>query len=1022
MKSLQRSIFKLLVFILLIYNTINAQDWSAIPIPANAGVGNEWVLDDEASDDFNYTFNATTSRTTFGPASNPNKWTNFFHNNFQGPGPTNWEENNISVSGGYLRILNDRDFINGEPVTKTYKDGGYVTRPETQAGCITASKRVIYPVFIEASLQVMNSSIASDIWLLSPDDTEEIDIIESYGGAMSDNRNAFFASRVHLSHHVFIRSPFTDYQPRDWNSWHTQNGVSQWGGRTVRIGLYWKSPTILEYYIDGNLVRIIDNDAIASLLPDGTWEYTYPAGVTSTEKNGELQLISGGLRAGFQEMNTASSLAEAKQLSEISVIDPFNYLENGRRFSKEMDIIINTEDQSWQATANRSPNNTEILNTDDNTMLVDWIRVYKPVSMGDRVRSLTFDNKSNYIPSGDVLPAFSIGEIAEIDVTYATGINSGVEEDLHYIATQIRQLDENGTVVGISDFIAPINGNQANATTTSFQYEIPSTFNDGVTSIPTSADLPTGHKLELFLDMSVNAGSDFENVAEEITLNPPAPIDDRTRFVSFDNKSDYVLAGETLPTFELGQTIDLTVSYATGITNGVEEDLSYVATMLRQLDENGQNFKTSNFNAVILDDAVNKDTVDYQFTIPSTFDDGSVVPTSEDLPDGHKLVLLIFMSVDNDAVLASGSEDIILIPLQPRNRFVTFTNISNYIAPGETVPTLDVGQTLNITVDYATGVSASGVEEDLGYIATMLRELDENGQVVKTSAFNAVVSGDASNRGTASYQFTIPSTYSEGSSVIKTEDLPEGHRIVLLIFMSVDNDAALASGSEDIILAPPAPRDRTISFDNINDYILAGETLPTFELNQNINLTITYGTGVANDVEEDLGYIAVMLRQLDESGQIVNTSNFNVAINNNASNAGTIDYQFTIPSTFADDSLIPTTTDLPEDHQLVLLIFMSVDSDSGFADANTHAIIVEEGVLSIQSNKTKDNNTIVVSPNPFTDVLQIETNTNIPWELYNLQGQKVLSGVSKTVQAGVLPPGLYLLSVDNKSMVKVIKK
>ncbi len=1020
MKKAECSLFRVLLLTLLTFHFGKAQnDWDAVSIPADAGIGYDWVLDAEASDDFNYNFDATTSRTSFGPASDPDKWINFFHNNFQGPGPTNWEENNVSVSGGYLRILNDRDFnSDGSPITKTY---GGITRPETQSGCITGAKRVIYPVFVEASLQVMNSSLASDVWLLSPEDTEEIDIIEAYGGPTSDNRNAFFASRIHLSHHVFIRSPFQDYQPADWNSWYTQTGVSQWGGMEVRVGVNWKSPTIIEYYINGNLVRILDNDATASLLPNGTWEYTYPAGVTSTESNGVLERIPDGeSRAGFQAVNIASSLEEAKELSKISVIDPFNYLQNGRRFSKEMDIIINTEDQSWQATANRSPNNTEILNTEDNTMLVDWIRVYKPEANADRARSLTFDNKSNYIEEGETLPSFSIGEIAEVDITYATGISNGVEEDLHYVATQIRQLDENDNVVGISDFVTPINGNQANAVSTSFQYQIPSTFNDGVTSIPISADLPAGHKLELLLFMSVNADANLADASEEIILNAEVQAADRTRFISFDNKSDYILSGEVLPTFEAGQTVDMTVSYATGIEGGTEEDLNYVATMLRQLDESGNAFKTSEFNVVIEGDAVNMSTVDYQFTIPATFDDNSAVPTSEELPDGHKLVLLIFMSVDGDAAFSNDNEDVVLIPLQQRERSITFDNVSNFIAPGETLPTFDLGQTLGITVTYATGVSQDGVEEDLAYIGTMLRQLDADGFEVKTSAFNAVVSGDEANSGTVDYEFTIPSTYSDGSPVLKTEDLPDGHKLILLIFMSLDEDAAFEEGSEDIILAEPAPRVRSITFDNKSDYVLEGEILPTLELNQRIDLTISYGTQVENGVQEDLGYIAVMLRQLNASGETVNTTAFNVAIEGDAPNAGTVDYQFTIPSTFDDNSPVPTTENLPTDHKLVLLVFMSVDGDAAFSDDNTDVIIVEEGSLSIDTNF--EDNDIVVGPNPFTNELQIGVDANVSWSLFNLQGHKVLQGNSNVLEGSSLNTGVYLLQIDNKSIIKVIKR
>ncbi|MBO0593610.1 T9SS type A sorting domain-containing protein [Cellulophaga sp. E16_2] len=356
-------------------------DWDNIAIPANAGNGKEWQLQEKPSDNFNYTFNPTNNVVDFGPAGNA-KWYNKFHNqpngepnNWPGPGPTVWRQDHVAVSGGSLNMWASR--IPGATKSFTGSTGASIARPETRSGCITNKTRVLYPVFVEASIRVMNSSLASDIWLLSPDDTQEIDIIECYGGPGSDNRNSFFSSKIHLSHHVFIRPPnFKDYQPADLNSWWTKNSVAQWGGRNVRIGVNWVSPTRLEYFVDGQMVRVLDNNATQTRLGDGTWQYTYPAGVTSTGVNGQLIRENG-----YQKMTVASSLNDAKTKSNISVIDPFNYLNNGRKFSKEMDIIINVEDQNWQAEANRSPTDAEMTNFENNNLLVDWIRVYKPVNI-----------------------------------------------------------------------------------------------------------------------------------------------------------------------------------------------------------------------------------------------------------------------------------------------------------------------------------------------------------------------------------------------------------------------------------------------------------------------------------------------------------------------------------------------------------------------------------------------------------------------------------------------------------------
>ncbi len=362
-------------------------DWDNIAIPANAGNGKKWQLQETPSDDFNYNFNATSQNKDFGPAGNNLKWNNFYHNSWTGPGATVWKRNHVSVKNGKLNIWASRRFkANGEPYTKTFEFGGNnITKPETMSGCITSKTRVKFPVFIEASIDIMKSSLATDIWLLSPDDKEEIDIIECYGGKGNDNRNAFFAERIHLSHHVFNRPQnFRDYQPRDNNSWFRRNGVTEWGGRTVRIGVNWKSANVIEYYIDGRLERVLDDKAIATRLPNGTWQYTYPDGFTGSGINRVVALENG-----FQKMKVASTssnfnqnnLNQAKNLSRLGVIDPFNYLGTNGRLSRELDIIINVEDQSWQAAADRSANDQEIKNRANNTLKVDWIRVYKPVNV-----------------------------------------------------------------------------------------------------------------------------------------------------------------------------------------------------------------------------------------------------------------------------------------------------------------------------------------------------------------------------------------------------------------------------------------------------------------------------------------------------------------------------------------------------------------------------------------------------------------------------------------------------------------
>ncbi len=280
-----------------------SQDWKDFPVPANAGVGKTWELQ-PFSDDFNYDAPADNKGTVFFE-----KWTEFYHNAWTGPAPTVWRKDHSYVQGGQLKIKASR--LTGTSTTNT--------------GCITSKQRVIYPVYVEAYVKIANSVLASDVWMLSPDDTQEIDICEAYGSDRWTNE-WFSPKRIHLSHHVFIRSPFQDWQPNDAGSFYT-DGTTVWRNEYHRIGVYWKDPWNLEYYVDGIKVRT---------------------------------------RSGASE------------------IDPKNFT-NGTGLSKEMDIIINTEDQTWRANQGLTPTEAELANTDNNTFQVDWIRIYKPADVTTQI-------------------------------------------------------------------------------------------------------------------------------------------------------------------------------------------------------------------------------------------------------------------------------------------------------------------------------------------------------------------------------------------------------------------------------------------------------------------------------------------------------------------------------------------------------------------------------------------------------------------------------------------------------------
>lgn len=318
-------------------------EWDSFPVGADAGTGKVWELQDNMSDDFNYDFAAV----SYGTYIN-DKWWNFWHNSWNGPGPTEWIYGNVSVSSGHLNIKATRD--NSYKAFTNSSDGVYYSNIKaTQMGCMVSKEHVVYPVFVETRVKIANACFANNIWMISDDDYEEIDICENYGSATRGGAdNSWFAKSIHLSHHMFANrntADYKDYQPRDEEgvngTWYSETGRSDWAGEYSTIGVYWKDPNHLEYYINGEWVRTLSNNTVSYKDPDGTI---------------------------------------VNQTTDFNVIDKYRYA-GGNGITKAMKLIINIEVQDWNAVAGRYPTDTEIQNyPDDHVMKVDWIRVYKPVN------------------------------------------------------------------------------------------------------------------------------------------------------------------------------------------------------------------------------------------------------------------------------------------------------------------------------------------------------------------------------------------------------------------------------------------------------------------------------------------------------------------------------------------------------------------------------------------------------------------------------------------------------------------
>ena len=285
--------FFVVVAILMGSQITQASDWDEVPIPASPPAGTQWKLH-SVSDDFSYDAPPVEK-----PAAFTDSWRDSFINSWPGPGLSEFNSGHSYVTNGHLGIHASR-----KPGTK-----------QIYAGVISSKETFTYPLYVEASAKINGLVMASSIWLLGKDSTQEIDILEAYGSARPDQ--TWTAQRLHLSHHVFIRKPFQDYQPTDDGTWYS-NGTT-WRDDFHRVGVFWRDPWHLEYYVDGNLVRTV---------------------------------------------------------SGAKMIDPKDFT-GGTGLNKPMHLIINTEDQNWRSDGDITPTDEELADTERSIMWVDWVRVYQ---------------------------------------------------------------------------------------------------------------------------------------------------------------------------------------------------------------------------------------------------------------------------------------------------------------------------------------------------------------------------------------------------------------------------------------------------------------------------------------------------------------------------------------------------------------------------------------------------------------------------------------------------------------------
>ncbi|WP_282122251.1 T9SS type A sorting domain-containing protein [Algibacter mikhailovii] len=364
-------IYTVIVVLAMVIESSSQNDWDGIPVPPTLEPGDTWVLQPDVSDSFNYSAPADDKGSTF-----LSKWDDWYHNSWSGPGSTVWSRTHSSVSDGELKMIATR----------------YQTN-KVNAGVMHSNNTIQYPVYIEARIKIMNSVLANGAWLLSPDDTQEIDFMEGYGADYSESANAnltWWAQRMHVSHHVFIRNPFQDWQPSEFvngngnpspnPTWITRNdgaGNILWKDTYHTYGVYWKDPWHLYYFIDG---------------------------VQVTKREGKNQVdplyFTNAVNQGDTSNDTRTGL------------------------SKAMDIMISVEEQGWRSANGKAviPTDSELANTANNTFSIDWIRTYKPnssLSIEDNRNALKVEIYPN--PSSSLIHINSSKIISKIDCFDVSG-------------------------------------------------------------------------------------------------------------------------------------------------------------------------------------------------------------------------------------------------------------------------------------------------------------------------------------------------------------------------------------------------------------------------------------------------------------------------------------------------------------------------------------------------------------------------------------------------------------------------
>lgn len=116
-------------------------------------------------------------------------------------------------------------------------------------------------------------------------------------------------------------------------------------------------------------------------------------------------------------------------------------------------------------------------------------------------------------------------------------------------------------------------------------------------------------------------------------------------------------------------------------------------------------------------------------------------------------------------------------------RSVEFSNVSTFIPVGESLPAIEEGDVVAMQISYET----DGPTEGINNIQVQVRQFN-GGSIVATSTPVTAIGPTSNSTGTnLAYNFAMPTTFSNGSTIPFTSNLPAGNSLAIQILMNVAN-------------------------------------------------------------------------------------------------------------------------------------------------------------------------------------------------------------------------------------------